>query len=281
MRESVYALVTERIIQQLEAGSIPWVKPWAVSLPYNAVSKRPYSGVNVLLLWHTASERGYKSSAWLTYKQAEELGGHIRKGEKSTLVVYGSSYQKKVETESGEELEERRNFLKQYRLFNVEQAEGLPAEFYEVKGAEPFEDRREEVEAFIGSMGATVKHGGVRAAYNRREDVIKLPPLEAFKDAHGYYYTALHEHGHWTGHESRLNRQFGQRFGDHAYAFEELVAELTSSFVAARLGIKADLQDVSYIGSWLKILKSDNAAIFTAARRAEEAAEYLFTVSQA
>ena len=189
-RESVYERVTERIIETLEKGSVPWALPWAVSLPFNAVSRRPYSGVNVLLLWHTASEREYKSSAWLTYKQAEELGGHIRKGEKSTLVVYGSSYHKKVETESGEEIEEKRNFLKQYRLFNVEQAEGLPAEFYEVKGAEPFEDRQEEVEAYIQSLGATVKHGGVRATYNRREDIIKLAALRSLQ---GRARLLLHE----------------------------------------------------------------------------------------
>jgi antirestriction protein ArdC len=285
-KPNLYQEITDQIIRELEQGTVPWVKPWVVQLPYNAVSQRPYSGVNVLLLWDASNRRQYKHSTWLTYKQAQALGGHVKKGEHGVTIVYTDSYVKKAETKKTSDTQEDDaarivKFLKSYTVFNIEQTEGLPAHLYQLPKVSEFADRRSDVEAFIQGLGADIRHGGHKAAYNRARDLIKLPHPETFKDAQGYYLTSLHEHGHWTGHDNRLNRQFGQRFGDKAYAFEELVAELTCAFVAARLQIETRLQHAGYIEHWLEILKADKQAIFTAASRATEAAEYLFQVGRA
>jgi antirestriction protein ArdC len=260
--------VTKRIITQLEAGTAPWVKSWAVPLPYNAASNRRYNGVNVLLLWNTP----YSRPAWLTYRQARELGGQVRRGEASTTIVYVAKKAHAVADEG--ERDERKPkvipLLCRYFVFNVEQVDGLPKHLY----APPL-TLEPNMEAFFSGVGADVRWGPI-PLYNPREDYIQLPHPEHFESLEQYYATRLHETVHWTGHTSRLDRQFGKRFGDHAYAFEELVAELGSAFLSADLGLKPELgHQARYIGDWIEILSNDRQAIFMAAARATYAAEYV------
>ena len=275
-RTSVYEAVTRQIIAELEQGTVPWVKPWLVGLPQNAVSQRPYSGVNILLLWHESNQRSYRNRAWLTFKQALSLGGSVRKGEKSSRIVYASTFTKTVPDEVTQEKAMREiSFLKWYRVFNVEQTHGLPEHLYVVPEPQPFTDRQAEVEAFLDRAGVDVRHGHPLAAYHRVEDFVALPNPQDFRTPEDYFATRLHETGHWTGHRSRLARDLSGRFGSDAYAMEELTAELTSAFASAELGIQAKLQHAPYIQVWLRVLREDSRAIFTAARRATEAAYFL------
>jgi antirestriction protein ArdC len=279
-RPSVYERVTESIVAELEKGVAPWVKPWSgggsAMMPYNATSQRRYSGVNVLLLWDAALSRGYRSCAWLTFRQAMGLGGHVKKGEHGCSIVYASSFTKSdTDAKTGEETEKRIPFLKSYSVFNIEQTEGLPSQVYQVAEPKPLEDALEDVEAFIERIGADVRHGGDKACYMPGYDAIQLPDPGSFESAAHFYATSCHEHGHWSGAESRLNRNLTGRFGSEAYAAEELVAELTSAFLCASLSIPGKLRHTEYLGNWLSILKEDKRAIFTAASKATEAAQFL------
>ncbi|MCI0558561.1 MAG: zincin-like metallopeptidase domain-containing protein [Nitrososphaera sp.] len=272
---SLYEEVTNRIIAELESGTVPWVKPWKTMMPYNAISQKEYSGVNVLLLWHTA----FAQSAWLTYRQAKELGGHVKQGEKATSIVYASKYTKKAVDESGEETEEEIPFLKWYHVFNIDQCERLPERLYQ--RPVPITDTTyKQVESFITHIGASVKHGGTVACFVPSLDLVRLPNRTDFESIEHYYATSLHEHGHWTGHKSRLNRDLSHRFGESSYAAEELIAEMTAAFLCAHLGIPGKLRHAEYITSWLRVLKEDKKAIFTAARKATEAADHLRFVSE-
>jgi antirestriction protein ArdC len=282
---SVYESVTSAIISELERGVAPWVKPWesasTVSLPYNATSQRPYSGVNVLLLWAAATAKRYRSPAWLTFRQTNALGGHIRKGERAAHIVYASTFTKTdTDPTTGEQVEEHIPFLRWYTVFNVEQTEGLPERLYHVSDPKPLGEAIASVEEFIRKLGADVRHLGDRACYRPAEDFIALPEPGDFRALGDYYATSLHEHAHWTGHPSRLNRNLSGRFGSESYAGEELVAELASAYLCASLEIPGQLQHAEYIGSWLKLLKSDKRAIFTAASKATEAAKYLHTLAE-
>jgi len=279
-RESVYERVTEDIVRELEQGVAPWVKPWSgggmVAMPYNATSQRRYSGINVLLLWATSLERGYRSDAWLTFRQALGLGGYVKKGEHGCHVVYACTFSRTERDQAtGEETERQIPFLKSYTVFNVEQTEGLPANMYAVVEPRPLDDAIEDVQVFIERIGATVRHGGDRAFYAPAFDVIQLPEPACFEGAGHYYSTSLHEHAHWSGHEGRLDRDLTGRFGDAAYAAEELVAELTAAFLCAALSIPGRLRHAEYLGHWVSILTEDKRAIFTAASKATEAATYL------
>ena len=278
---NVYEQVTARIIAELEQGTVPWVKPWKGSgiadLPYNAATARRYNGVNVLLLWGTALEKGYRHAAWLTYLQAKTLGGQVKKGERATGIVYAGSSVK--ETKTGEE--EKRRFLRFHSIFNVEQVDGLPERIAGITAPpRPIDDALAEADVFIGLLGANIRHGGNRAAYAPEIDCILLPLREQFEsDAH-YLAVKLHEHGHWTGHKSRLERDLTGRFGGEAYAAEELVAELTAAFLCAELAIPGRLRHPEYIASWLKVLGEDKRAIFTAASKATEAANYMRSIAR-
>jgi antirestriction protein ArdC len=279
-RASVYERVTEGIVRELEEGVAPWVKPWSGGgnpmLPYNTTSQRRYSGVNVLLLWGAALTRGCRSNAWLTFRQALGLGGHVKKGEHGCSIVYASSFTKRETDEaSGEERDRKVPFLKSYSVFNVEQTEGLPAHMYAVVEPKPLEDALLEVEAFIERIGAEIRYGGDRACYMPSRDAIALPEPGTFESAAHLYSTSLHEHAHWSGAKHRLDRDLSGRFGSEAYAAEELVAELTAAFLCASLSIPGRLRHAEYLGSWLAILKADTKAIFTAASKATEAAQYL------
>jgi antirestriction protein ArdC len=276
----LYQDVTNRIIAALEAGIPPWVKPWSggiETVPANAGSKRPYRGVNALLLTLEATRRGYARNAWLTFRQAAELGGRVRGGEHGTTVVFYKLQERRTTPDTeGEEREERRvvPLLRAFKVFNVAQIEGLPEHLVQPPPPPAWEPDT-EAERLLASSGARVNYGGARAFYQPTEDFIQLPAPGAFGDRGGYYATALHELVHWTGHHSRCNRQLGKRFGEEAYAVEELIAEMGSAFLCAHCRLDGQLQHASYIGSWLKVLKNDKRAVFTAAGQAQRAADFV------
>jgi antirestriction protein ArdC len=290
-RSDVYERITARIVAELEHGTRPWLKPWSTPqadrlplLPLRA-NGTPYRGVNILLLWGAAFDGGYRSNLWMTYRQAAERGAQVRKGEHGALVVYADRFTKTETGEQGEDVEREIPFMKGYTVFNVEQIEGLPAEL--TAPPAPIDDGRaieliEEAEAFIGNTGATIRHGGSRAFYAPATDHIQMPPPQAFRDAESYTAIKGHELLHWTGSSTRLAREYGKRFGDKAYAFEELVAELGAAFLCADLGIAPEPREdhACYLAHWLKVLKDDKRAIFTAASHAQKAADYLHALQQ-
>lgn len=286
MRADVYQRITDQIVAELEKGVRPWMKPWnsehatgRITRPLRA-NGIPYRGINVVMLWAAAEAAGYAAPIWMTFKQAQELGAHVKKGEKGNLVVYASTLQRtETNQHTGEEAEREIPFLKGYTVFNVEQVEALPEHFYG-KPTETIEPvaRIDRAEAFFTATGAEVVHGGSQACYIIRRDQVHMPCIDIFRDAESYYATLAHEVTHWTRHESRLNREFGRkRFGDEGYAMEELVAELGSAFLCADLALTPEVREdhAAYIGNWLKVLKSDPRAIFSAAAHAQRAADFL------
>jgi len=280
---SVYEEVTRKIIEELEQGTAPWVKPWQggdVGMPYNATSQRRYSGVNVLLLWGEGFAKGYRHNGWLTFKQARGLGGHVKKGSRGCSIVYASTFSRmERDKDTGEEKEKKIPFLKGYTVFNVEQTEGLPAHLYAVPETKPMDDALEDVEAFIEGIGAEIRYGDDRACYMPSRDAIALPEPSCFESSAHLYATSLHEHAHWSGAKHRLDRDLSGRFGDAAYAAEELVAEMTAAFLCAALSIPGRLRHAEYLSWWLSILKQDTKAIFTAAAKATQAAQFLEAAS--
>jgi antirestriction protein ArdC len=280
----IYARVTARIIEDLAQGVRPWLKPWAAGYTADRISLplrhngTPYRGINVLLLWGEAMQRGYRSATWMTYKQANAMGAQVRKGEHGALVVYADRFTTTEQNERGEEVERAIAFMKAYTVFNAEQFDGLSATYTaspEPKG-EPLH-LVEHAEAFFASTGACVRHGGDKAFYAPSQDFIQLPPADAFKDGESYAATKAHELLHWTGHPTRMAREFGKRFGDTAYAREELVAELGSAFLCATLGITLEPREdhAAYLSHWLAVLREDKRAIFSATANAQRAADYL------
>lgn len=278
----VYSEVTNRILGQLEQGVRPWIKPWStagfgVTRPRRFTGEH-YRGINTLILWDAADRVGYSASTWVTFKQALEAGGHVRKGERGTTVVYASTFSRTVEDQAtGDSLEAQIPFLKSYTVFNVEQCDDLPAELTAKPAATTELARIDAAEAFVDNTGAIFVPGGGRAYYAPSADVVAMPPRQAFRSAEDWYSTLLHELVHWSGAQSRCNRTFGTRFGDTAYAREELVAELGASFLCADLGIEAVPREdhASYLASWLEVLKNDKRAIFQAASLASASADYL------
>jgi len=289
-RSDVYARVTEKIVEDLERGVRPWVKPWKAEHAAGRITRplrhngKPYSGINILMLWGSAVAQGFLAPIWMTFRQAKELGAHVRKGEKGALVVYAGALTRTEENaETGEEEEREIPFMKGYSVFNVEQIEGLPTQFHAL--AEPqleTIERDEQAERFFAACRADIRHGGNQAYYAVHPDYVQMPPFEAFRDAESYYATLAHECTHWTRHPSRLDRDFGRkrhgpRSRDEGYAMEELVAELGAAFLSADLGITPEIREdhAAYIGSWLEVLKGDKRAIFHAAAHAQRAVDYL------
>ncbi|MCC8978889.1 ArdC family protein [Bradyrhizobium acaciae] len=285
-RRDVYQAITDQIIAELERGVRPWRKPWSADhmagkvlfpLRHNGI---PYRGVNVLALWMASLAKGYRSPIWMTFKQALDLGGAVRKGERASLTVYANSITRTETNEAtGEENSAEIHYMKGYSVFNAEQIDGLPTHYYVTP--EPVADpvpRIARAETYFASLGADIRHGGADAYYAIGSDHIQMPPFEAFEDAESYYATLAHECTHWTRHPSRLDRDLGRkRFGDAGYAMEELVAELGSAFTCATLDLNPVLrgEHASYIDHWLKVLKEDKRAIFTAAAHAQAAADFL------
>jgi antirestriction protein ArdC len=244
-------------------------------MPFNAASGHRYQGINPLLLWRASHVKGYRHPGWIGYQQARERGGYVRKGEKATLVVYASTFTPKEDWGKAEEDQRKIPFLKWRDVFNVEQTANLPASMTSLPDPRPLSEAIAGVDVFLRTIGARVVHGGDRAAYSPVLDRIVLPEPGDFKSAPDYYATSLHEHVHWTGHESRLNRDLSGRFGDASYAAEELVAELGAAYLSATLSIPGKLQHAEYIGNWITLLHHDSRAIFTAASKGAEAARYL------
>lgn len=290
IRGDVYARVTAKIVADLERGVRPWLQPWNAEHAAGRITRplrangQAYKGINILMLWADAHAKGFVCPIWMTFKQAQELGGHVKKGEHGSLVVYADKITRTETGDDGEESSHQIPFMKGYTVFNCEQIEGLPAHFYAT--ATPpaiIAERIAAAESFAARTGATVRHGGNRAYYSVHDDYVQMPPFDCFRDAESYYSTLLHELTHWTRHERRLNREFGRkRWGDAGYAAEELVAELGSAFLCADLGVTAEPRDdhSSYLASWLEVLKSDKRAIFTAAAHAQRAADYLHGLRQ-
>ena len=286
----LYSEVTDRIVAQLEEGRFPWVQPWsadhcacAIGLPRNAATERCYSGINILILWGAVIERGFSSQNWLTFKQANDLGGTVRKGARSEIVFYVDRFvPKDAERISSEDGEEKPSipFLKRYRVFNADQCDGLPDDI--VKNLVPLPEREivPRAEKLALATGATIRIGGDQAFYSPSLDVVQVPPQPAFADQINYYRTLFHELGHWTGHSSRLARDQTGRRKTKTYAREELVAELCTAFVCASLQIVPTVRHADYIGSWLEVLKEDKRAIFRAAGQASKAAAFLFAFEQ-
>jgi len=284
-RADLYARVTDRIVADLERGVRPWLKPWNAENAAGRITRplrhngQPYRGINVVMLWGEAVTRGFACPVWMTYKQALELGGQVRKGEHGSLVVYADRITRTETADNGEEIEQSIPFLKGYTVFNCEQIDGLPQHF--TAPAAPVLDpvaRIAHAEEFFRNTGADIRFGGDRAYYAIHADYVQMPPFESFHDAESFYQTLGHECCHWTKHPSRLNREFGRkRWGDEAYAAEELVAELGAAFLAADLGLTPEPREdhAAYIASWLRVLKNDKRAIFTAAAHAERAAAFL------
>lgn len=284
-RIDIYTRVTDRIIEQLSQGVKPWLKPWDAEHAAGRITRplrhngEPYHGINILMLWDSAQEQGFASPIWLTFRQSRELGGHVRKGEKSTPVVYASSFKKTEEAADGREVEQEIPFLKEYRVFNAEQCEGLPERFYTLKN-EPNCDieRIESADRFFRNTKAEIRDGGNRACYVESQDLIRMPRIETFNNAESHAATLAHEICHWTKHPSRLERDLGRkRWGDAGYAMEELVAEMGSAFLSADLEITPEVRDdhADYISHWLKVLQEDKRAVFTAASMASKAVDYL------
>lgn len=304
-RPDLYQQVTDNIIGAIERGTLPWRKPWRTDrnriytgsvMPQNGTTGYHYSGVNVLLLWIAAEERGFHSNRWLTYKQAEAVGGHVRAGETATLAVVFKSWDKQVEDadgkpqfdEQGNPLKTRIPMLKPLYLFNVAQCDNLPET---VVGVMPTTEMGEgdalvdaktqaQVNTLVEACGVRVEQVYQdRAFYSPLRDKIVLPQAQQFRTEADYWSTLLHELVHSTGHATRLNREgitsSSRRFGDPVYAFEELVAELGSAFMCAQLGVFGDVQHDSYLDNWLKVLREDKRALFRAAKQAREASEFL------
>lgn len=284
---SLYETVTEKIVESLKAGVVPWRKPWRehLALPMNLVSGKPYRGINVFLLGLTP----YTDHRWLTFKQVQERRGHVRQGEKGTLVVFWKQLEfEELDEHTGELCKRRTPMLRYFTVFNVEQVEGLDLpEEYKPPGLTQ-SARIERAELLASGMPDPPSiHTKARSAfYIPKDDAVHMPAFERFQSADAYYSTLFHELSHSTGHEKRLNRKGVTevvRFGSNDYSREELVAELSSAFCCATVGLDNSLTDdaASYIGGWLRVLGDDPKAVVIAAAQAQRAADYIRGVSYA
>lgn len=283
----IYQKVTDQIIAELEKGHAPWIRPWRDGeppFPVNALSGRPYHGINVPLLWNSASQQSFASDRWLTFHQVSGLGGQVRRGEKSSLAVLYLPRQleetdaegQPVLDENGEPRMRHFGIIREFRLFNLTQCDGLPQTLYEpvVRPGEPVDT----AEAIALSSGVTLRHRNQSQAYYKPgADLVMMPQPRQFESTDAYYATLLHELTHATGHASRLNRPgiSGPKCTEARYAAEELVAEMGSAFLCAHCGIQARLQHSNYIGYWLDILRQDKHAVIRASGMARSACEWL------
>ena len=273
--------VTRRIISETEAGAVPWRNPWKAQpgnhtgvMPQNSASGERFTA-STSRCSGTPPQRRDTPPAWLTYKRAEALNAQVRKGERSITVVFT----KRITVKDRDTEDEKAiSMLKTFPVFNVSQVEGLPDT--PVIADVPAEERHETLDAFIAATKADIRHGGDMACYLPSLDFINMPPRGAFKSPEHYYATGLHELAHWTGAKTRLDRDLTGRFRTRSYAAEELVAEMGAAFLCAHLNIAGELRHAGYIQNWLELLKEDNRAIFTAASRASQAADYLRSFSE-
>jgi antirestriction protein ArdC len=284
-RADLYTEITDKIIAELEAGRIPWVQPWGtgaiktpIAMPRNASTQRGYSGINVLILWGAVIEHGFSGQSWLTFRQALGLGGHVRKGERGTTVVYADRFvpqgERQLAAETGEE-PGTIPFLKRFTVFSTDQCDGLPEDVTASVVPPPPDQIEPQAEALIAATGADFRIGGTRAYYNTSGDFVQVPPPAAYFEPINWHRTAFHELSHWSGAVSRLGRDLSGSMGSKSYAREELVAEMAGAFVCASLGIVPTVRHADYIGSWLEVLREDNRAVVRAASAASKAADFL------
>lgn len=276
---SVYKIVTDEIIKKLDAGVVPWQQTWTGGVPQNLVSRRPYEGINAVML--ALSE--YSSPYWLTMKQCNDLGGKIRKGEKSTIVCFWKKLESAKKKEEKKDEEGKSFFvLRYYRVFNVAQCEGIdvPGEVTQPIG------KLEACEAIVDGYDESppIEWNAGRASYNPKEDKVYMPNRDTFKDAENAYAVLFHELAHSTGAACRLNREgvTGEiRFGSPTYSNEELIAEFASAFLCGITGIAPAIMDnsASYIASWKRRLQEDSKLLIHAAAKAQKAANYIQGIS--
>ena len=289
-KRDCYSEITNAIIADLEKGVRPWVKPWegsgAIPCRPLRITGEPYRGINVLLLWSATHQQGFQSAYWLTFQQALHQGGHIRKGEKSTTVVFSGTLTKTEQDDKGEEQEKVIPFLKAYSVFNIDQTEGLSEKYRAPAAKAPTvreNARHENADRFIANTNAEISHGCDRACYSPLEDRIYMPNIERFKDSDSFYAVLLHELTHYTMREGRCPRNFRSSIhGTANYAREELIAELGAAFLCADLQISLTPRPdhADYIANWLEVLRNDKRAIFHAAATAQRAADFLHSLQQ-
>jgi antirestriction protein ArdC len=287
-QKDIYQRITDQIVAAIERGAGAWRMPWhgtgeaGTGRPVNAVSRRPYRGVNVLVLWAAAEVGAYPTGVWATYRQWSALGAQVRKGERGSLVVFWKVYDR-ADAEEGDDATpederdgrgDRRFFARGYTVFNAAQVDGyvVPA------GPQlPEGERDAQAERCFDALGIATVYGGSRAFYRPNTDTIHLPPFEAFRDAASAYSVRAHESAHASGAPHRLARDLSGRFGSDAYAAEELVAELTAAFICGDLGLAVEPRPdhAAYVSSWLNVLRGDKRAIFTAAAKAQQAADWM------
>lgn len=286
-RVDVHAVITQQIVAAIEAGAGEFTMPWhrskgALMRPTNIASKKPYQGINIIALWCAAEARGYEAPIWGTFKQWLDAGYPVRKGEKSVTGVFYKDLQFTEENaDTGESVERKVGMARAFPLFNCAQVEGFPVP--ETAFTPTTFDPHPRVEALLAASNAVIAYGGERAFYHSGEDRIQIPEPARFTGtdtmtaAEAFDATRLHELIHWSGAKPRLDREFGKRFGDQAYAFEELVAELGAAYLCAELGVTpvARADHAQYLAGWLSVMKSDAKAIFTAAGQAQRAASFL------
>jgi antirestriction protein ArdC len=279
-RPDVAQAITDLILQKIEQGTAPWLKPWSSRstrpLRHNGVA---YTGINTFYLWAVAETMGFSSPYWMTYRQAAELGGQVRKGESGSYSVFYSSA-RKTDTDrlTGEATEKTIRFMKWNHVFNADQIDALPAHYHPAPpDPKAIGELSANVRAFLEAIPIKVVHRGDSAHYTPSTDTVTLPVPEAFTSIEAYTSVRFHEISHGTGHKTRLDRQFGKRFGDDAYAFEEIVVSLAQATLCAEYGLPNELHDshASYIHHWMKILRADKTAILHAAAKAEQAVKWL------
>lgn len=275
MQNAIYQEVTDQIIQELEKGAAPWIKPWKsdFTCEKNIVSKQEYNGINRLILGMMTHFKGYTSPFYGSFKQWQSLGGSVKSGEKGIKIVFYKPVSKESINANGEVEKTGYACLKTYYVFNADQVEGIeiakPTVEPRVYNPAPALDDR------IIKTGANIKHGGSSAFFSPQGDFIGMPNRDTFNDDSSYYATILHELTHWSGAKSRLDRDMAGKFGSSKYAFEELVAELGAAFLCQDYQIQGELRHAGYIQNWLTCLKENNQAIFKAAALAQKAADYI------
>jgi antirestriction protein ArdC len=279
-KPDIYETVTSALFAALEEGAGEYVMPWhALSSPVNAGSRKPYHGINILLLWAAAQKKNYSSNDWGTYRQWSELGGQVRKGEHSTTIVFWKFLDTNQATDDEVQEEPKdssrsRCMARAYHVFNAAQVDGI---LINHEGALPESERIAQAEEFFRALPGTVRFGGDQAYYSPTQDIICMPPFAQFKSAKGYYSVLSHEYAHFTGAPLRLNRDLAGRFGDQNRAMEELIAEIAAAMLCAHLHLAMEprVDHAPYLASWLQMLRNNNRAIFTAASKAQEAVTYL------
>lgn len=274
-----YEQIVNYMVDAMLEGTLPWQKPWkdggTLEMPKNAATGNHYRGINIPMLWASAQKNGYSEAEWATYKQWNEAGQQVGKGQKGSMIVYYGEIVRDDEEEA-----KKIPFLKSAYVFNKAQLKGYE---YQPKEKEPLMERLAHVDKFIANTGAMFEYDETfHASYSPKRDVISMPEPGQFRNigtqtaAEGYYATALHELSHWTGHPTRLNRDLKGRFGDQSYAAEELIAEMGSAFLCAKLEITDGKKPnhASYIYNWVQILQKDPKAILTAASQASKIVDY-------